>query len=109
MMCVVLVDSPRRDELSMAILNLQEEGKIQVLYDKWWKSTSTCHRDDQKDSKANSLGVENVGGIFVVLLGGLTLAVITAVIEFIYKSRKNAREDRVSIVTNIFRIYDRFK
>ncbi|CAG5135909.1 unnamed protein product [Candidula unifasciata] len=65
------MNSPYRDKLSMAILALQENGKIQMLYNKWWKDTSTCSRDDTKESKANALGLENVGGIFVVLLAGL--------------------------------------
>ena len=88
-------DSPLKDKLSMAVLNLQEEGKIQMLYNKWWKSTGKCNADDKTNSKANSLGVENVGGIFVVLLTGLTLAVFVAMIEFIVKSRSNAAEDKV--------------
>ena len=92
-----VTDSPYRDAISMAILHLQEKGRIQELYNKWWKNTGTCNHDDKKgDSKANSLGVANVGGIFVVLFVGLTMAVITAIIEFMWNSRKNAAADRVS-------------
>lgn len=52
-----------RDKISLAILELQEKGVIQILYDKWWKNTGdVCNRDDKsKDSKANALGVENIG------------------------------------------------
>ncbi|BFZ10286.1 hypothetical protein BsWGS_13325 [Bradybaena similaris] len=95
------MNSPYRDKLSMAILELQEGGKIQMLYNKWWKDTSTCSRDDTKESKANALDLENVGGIFVVLLAGLTLAVVVAIIEFIYKSKENAEEDRQSLCAEI--------
>ncbi|ESO92173.1 hypothetical protein LOTGIDRAFT_121144, partial [Lottia gigantea] len=95
------IDSPYRDKLSMAILELQENGKIQMLYNKWWKSTGTCNKDDQKDQKANALGVENVGGIFVVLMAGLALAVMVAMFEFIWKSRKNAEDDRQSLCTEM--------
>lgn len=28
-----------RDRISLAILELQEKGTIQILYDKWWKNT----------------------------------------------------------------------
>lgn len=28
-----------RDKISLAILELQEKGTIQILYDKWWKNT----------------------------------------------------------------------
>ncbi|KAK6187489.1 hypothetical protein SNE40_005502 [Patella caerulea] len=95
------INSPYRDKLSMAILELQENGRIQMLYNKWWKSTGTCTRDDQKDQKANALGVENVGGIFVVLLAGLALAVMVAMFEFIWKSRKNAEKDRQSLCSEM--------
>ncbi|GFO27213.1 glutamate receptor ionotropic, kainate [Plakobranchus ocellatus] len=95
------MNSPYRDRLSMAILELQEGGKIQMLYNKWWKDTGTCVRDDNKESKANALGVENVGGIFVVLLVGLALAIVVAIIEFIYKSKENAQEDRQSLCQEI--------
>ncbi|XP_060072907.1 glutamate receptor ionotropic, kainate 2-like [Ylistrum balloti] len=95
------MDSPLRDRLSMAILQMQEEGRIQLLYNKWWKSTGKCSREEQKESKANALGVENVGGIFVVLLGGLALAVFVAILEFLWKSRRNAREDRQSICSEM--------
>lgn len=46
-----------------AILELQEKGVIQILYDKWWKNTGdVCNRDDKsKESKANALGVDNIG------------------------------------------------
>lgn len=52
-----------RDLISLTILELQEKGTIQILYDKWWKNTGdVCNRDDKsKDSKANALGVENIG------------------------------------------------
>lgn len=55
-----------RDTISLAILELQEKGVIQILYDKWWKNTGdVCNRDDKsKESKANALGVENIGELF---------------------------------------------
>lgn len=55
--------SPWRDKISLAILELQEKGVIQILYDKWWKNTGdVCNREDKsKESKANALGVENIG------------------------------------------------
>lgn len=55
--------SPWRDKISLAILELQEKGVIQILYDKWWKNMGdVCNRDDKyKESKANALGVENIG------------------------------------------------
>ncbi|XP_043478783.1 glutamate receptor ionotropic, kainate 2 isoform X2 [Leptopilina heterotoma] len=88
--------SPWRDKISLAILELQEKGVIQILYDKWWKNTGdVCNRDEKnKESKANALGVENIGGVFVVLLCGLALAILVAILEFCWNSKKNTQSDR---------------
>ncbi|XP_017759689.1 PREDICTED: glutamate receptor ionotropic, kainate 2-like isoform X3 [Eufriesea mexicana] len=88
--------SPWRDKISLAILELQEKGEIQMLYDKWWKSPGdTCMRTEKgKESKANSLGVDNIGGVFVVLLCGLAFAVLIAIFEFCYSTRRNTPAER---------------
>ncbi|XP_034139239.1 glutamate receptor ionotropic, kainate 2 isoform X4 [Drosophila guanche] len=95
--------SPWRDKISLAILELQEKGIIQILYDKWWKNTGdVCNRDDKsKESKANALGVENIGGVFVVLLCGLALAVVVAIFEFCWNSKKNLHMENQSLCSEM--------
>lgn len=85
--------SPWRDKISLAILELQEKGEIQMLYDKWWKNSSDiCTPNKAKESsKANALGVDNIGGVFVVLLCGLAFAVLIAILEFCYNSRRQSQ------------------
>lgn len=92
-----------RDKISLAILELQEKGTIQILYDKWWKNTGEiCSRDEKnKESKANALGVENIGGVFVVLLCGLAFAILVAILEFCWNSKKNAQTDRQSLCSEM--------
>ncbi|CAB4054867.1 GRIN [Lepeophtheirus salmonis] len=84
-----------RDKISQAILFLQEKGVIQMYYNKWWRnksqSTSSSTHCSTKprvvDSvKANALGIVNIGGIFVVLLCGLAVAVIVAIMEFCWSN-----------------------
>ncbi|XP_059470903.1 glutamate receptor ionotropic, kainate 2-like isoform X1 [Neocloeon triangulifer] len=91
--------SPWRDKISLAILELQEKGEIQMLYDKWWKNPGdTCTRNDKgKESKANALGVQNIGGVFVVLLCGLALAVIVAIFEFCWNNKRNSEYTNRSV------------
>lgn len=95
--------SPWRDHLSLAILELQEKGTIQMLYNKWWKNTGdVCTRQDKsKDSKANPLSVKNIGGVFVVLLCGLAVAIVVAVLEFCWNSRKNSQIDHQSLCSEM--------
>ena len=40
--------SPYRDRISMAILELQENGRIQMLFNKWWRNAGSCAADDKK-------------------------------------------------------------
>lgn len=84
--------SPYRDKVTIAILQLQEEGKLHMMKEKWWRGNG-CPEEDNKE--ANALGVENIGGIFIVLAAGLVLSVFVAIGEFIYKARKNADIEEV--------------
>lgn len=52
----------------------------------------------KSSSAANELGLANVGGVFVVLMGGMGVACVCAVCEFVWKSRKVAVEERVSSI-----------
>ncbi|XP_049883577.1 glutamate receptor ionotropic, kainate 2 [Pectinophora gossypiella] len=93
--------SPWRDKISLAILELQEKGVIQILYDKWWKNTGDVCNRDGKDSKANPLGVQNIGGVFVTLLCGLVLAIVVAILEFCWNTKKNASQGRQSLCSEM--------
>ncbi|XP_046985311.1 glutamate receptor ionotropic, kainate 2 isoform X3 [Schistocerca americana] len=92
-------NSPYRTAISGAILKLQEEGKLHILKTRWWKEKrggGTCRDDTSKSSStANELGLANVGGVFVVLMGGMGVACVIAVCEFVWKSRKVAVEERI--------------
>ena len=45
---------------------------------------------------ASELNLSNVGGVFVVLIGGMGLALVVAVFEFLGECRNIAKEDEVS-------------
>ena len=63
-----------------------------MIYNKWWRlGTKTCPKSDGDRSKASSLNVVNIGGVFVVLFCGLVFAVIVAIIEFCFKLRGDSR------------------
>ena len=58
-----------------------------MLYNKWWKrgKKAGCPKTDYDPSKASALNVVNIGGVFVVLLCGLTFAILVAIGEFCMK------------------------
>lgn len=88
-------DSIYRTPLSQAILKLQESGVLQTLKDKWWKQKrggGACTDDGKGGQAVNELSLDNVGGVFVVLIGGLIVSIVTAALEFLWRSRKLAQD-----------------
>ncbi|XP_033635111.1 glutamate receptor ionotropic, kainate 2-like [Asterias rubens] len=86
--------SKLRDKITSSVLRLQENEKLINLKNEWWK-TGQCVMDSVNNSDANELGLENIGGIFLVLIAGVILGILVAIAEFIWKSRQNAEIDRV--------------
>lgn len=107
----------------MAILQLQENNRLEILKRKWWEG-GRCPKEEDHRAKGQrphipchspspvapvpaqprlrgfpppppGLGMENIGGIFVVLICGLIIAVFVAVMEFIWSTRRSAESEEV--------------
>ncbi|XP_059205737.1 LOW QUALITY PROTEIN: glutamate receptor ionotropic, kainate 5-like [Centropristis striata] len=86
--------SPYRDEITLGILQLQESNRLEILKRIWWEG-GQCPKEE--DHRAKGLGMENIGGIFVVLICGLIIAVFVAIMEFVWSTRRTAETDEVSV------------
>ena len=76
----------------MSILSLQESGRLQILYNKWWRNAGSCSAEEKpNEKKASSLGVANVGGIFLMLAAGLICACIVGIGEFAWHVAQKGR------------------
>lgn len=90
--------SPFRAPLSKSIVELNEAGELQDLKTKWW-STDETKCDEAKDSAlaTSELGIDKVGGVFVLLGLGVAIACCAAILEFIWKSLKTSKDQRDTI------------
>ncbi|XP_046874747.1 glutamate receptor ionotropic, kainate 5 [Hypomesus transpacificus] len=86
--------SPFRDEITLGVLQLQENNRLEILKRRWWEG-GQCPREE--DHRAKGLGMENIGGIFVVLICGLIIAVFVAIMEFVWSMRRSAETDEVRL------------
>ncbi|KAL1492274.1 hypothetical protein ABEB36_012749 [Hypothenemus hampei] len=78
-------DSFYRNELSTAVIKLQETGILTKLKIKWWKEKTeggTCSAKSEI-SEAEALDLKNVGGVFLVLFVGAILAFFGSFIEML--------------------------
>uniref|UniRef100_A0A8C5E1W9 Glutamate receptor n=1 Tax=Gouania willdenowi TaxID=441366 RepID=A0A8C5E1W9_GOUWI len=82
--------SPYRDKITIAILSILEDGRLHMLKEKWWSGNS-CLEEERRET--GPMGIQNLGGIFIVLASGLVLSVFVAIAEFIYKLRKTAERE----------------
>ncbi|XP_021964381.1 glutamate receptor ionotropic, kainate 2 isoform X1 [Folsomia candida] len=85
-------NSKYRQAFNSAILQLQEKGTLDDLKRKWWKEErkgAQCVVGGSSES--NPLALDNVGGVFVVLVGGCIFAVVVCIFEFFIKTRQTAK------------------
>ncbi|XP_075250572.1 glutamate receptor ionotropic, kainate 2-like isoform X2 [Convolutriloba macropyga] len=92
-------NSPYTALISKAILQMQDDGMLVKLKKRWWEDESKCvNRESASGADdASSLKLDSIGGIFYVLIFGTVLGCIIAVIEFIWKSKKNASRDEIPL------------
>jgi glutamate receptor, ionotropic, invertebrate len=90
-------NSPYRTPLSNAIVSLQDKGILYELKKRWWKDKGGGKCIDESKIVSMELNIESVGGVFVVLGIGVGLGCVFAVLEFIWKSMKIARHQRVCL------------
>ena len=64
-------------------------GQLHMLKEKWWKQQKGGGQCQvATDSSAAALGLANVGGVFVVLVGGLLIACVIALLEYVWSNRQ---------------------
>ncbi|XP_045122120.1 LOW QUALITY PROTEIN: glutamate receptor ionotropic, kainate 2-like [Portunus trituberculatus] len=93
--------STYKGKLDEAILTLQENGTLHILKEKWFKQKrggGKCKEEAGGSSMASELNLSNVGGVFVVLMGGMGLALVVAIGEFLLECWDIAKEDQIPLM-----------
>ncbi|XP_057367560.1 glutamate receptor ionotropic, kainate 2-like [Daphnia carinata] len=88
--------SKYRASISQAVLKLQETNRLLILKSRWWKEKrggGACKDEGGGSSAASELGLANVGGVFVVLIGGLGIAMLISLCEFAWEARNVINEE----------------
>lgn len=84
-----------RDDVSYAILQLINRRFMEVLREKWWTNNPmriTCDNNDESEG----ISIENIGGVFIIILAGVTLSFFVWAIErFAYKTRVSVSKELI--------------
>jgi len=82
----------------MAILKLQEAGRLQKIYDRWWKQPGGCAgRITKVEAEIRELAMSNIGGIFIILLASLVIALLVGLGERLWVHRHQPQQQRLPI------------
>lgn len=86
-----------RTNLSVSILKLSETNELYKLKKKWWKNhNNTCDEEgDDVVVDGDELSLIELGGVFLVLAGGIAVAVIIGILEFLWNVQKVAVNEKV--------------
>ncbi|KAH9510010.1 hypothetical protein Btru_044826 [Bulinus truncatus] len=95
------IGSDLRDKLNFAVLELRENGDLAQWEKRWFDKGECPPYSSNKDGGQSALTLANVAGIFYILIGGLVIAVFSAAFEFLYKSKKDARNSRMSFSSSL--------
>lgn len=76
-----------RMPINYIILSLMESGELTKLQNKWWHDQAKCTTNKKSHEIYTNDGLElnNLAGIFFVLIVGLILSLFVAIIEFCFK------------------------
>lgn len=75
-------NSPYTNRITVGILNLRERNFIEKTRRRWWDDRSQCPKPSKsKTGNTQSLDVNNLAGVFIILLGGVVISIVLVIIE----------------------------
>ncbi|CAL1539208.1 unnamed protein product [Lymnaea stagnalis] len=96
--------SPLRNELSNTILKLINNRTLEELKTKWWNMDSkSC---PAVDDESDGISIRNIGGVFLVIVIGSGLSLITLVLECYWyrirpeRLRKKTKDHELSLASS---------
>merc|ERR550519_248720 len=101
----VAPNSPLLNDINIAILRLNEAGVIEQLEYKWFHLNDMCPRyfggnrrvPASTHESVYPLTVENVGGVFILLLVGLVISILIAILEFCWNKYGTSKEEKYTV------------
>ncbi|KAK6185015.1 hypothetical protein SNE40_007344 [Patella caerulea] len=90
--------SPLRSQLSNVILQLINQRELEELKTKWWHMDELNCPDIEDES--DGISIRNIGGVFLVIVIGSALALITLVIECYWYKYKPRQKKKLNVITS---------
>ena len=85
--------NPQLCAFSSRILELQQNGDMDILKHKWWPKNGQCDLYSSVDTKqkGGALDIKSFAGVFCILAAGIVLSCFIAMLETWWNKRKGSR------------------
>ncbi|KIH68820.1 Ligand-gated ion channel [Ancylostoma duodenale] len=80
----MLTSRTAHDMFSFSILVLLNQRRLETLKEKWWNNNPKKVVCPDANSENDGISIQNIGGVFIVILAGIVLSVITLTFEYFY-------------------------
>ncbi|KAK0406372.1 hypothetical protein QR680_018535 [Steinernema hermaphroditum] len=87
----VQTGSALKDDISRTILQLLNKRQLEILKEKWWAKNPNRKSCVNMEDDSNGISIQNIGGVFIVILAGIVLSLVTLVFEY-FCTRKRIRK-----------------
>uniref|UniRef100_A0A183C949 Glutamate receptor ionotropic, kainate 2 n=1 Tax=Globodera pallida TaxID=36090 RepID=A0A183C949_GLOPA len=82
-----------KESLSQLVLKLQNERKLETCKERWWHQNERRKDCSNSEDDSGGISIENIAGVFIVILAGIGISMVILLFEYIYYSRKGAPEE----------------
>ncbi|XP_077981297.1 glutamate receptor 2-like isoform X2 [Glandiceps talaboti] len=87
------LNDSRTASFSVALSQLRDDGTLQMLQDKWWRTTGQCGKTSseqygKKPMYASAITLVDISGIFIILLIGIVLSIPLLLCEWVFYNSK---------------------
>lgn len=93
-MCTWVYDKNIKKKIRVVMIFLISSLILKCFY----LTIEKCPEDSKGASDTPELGMDNVGGVFLVLGCGLGIAILIGILEFLWNVSKVSAEEKVSTV-----------
>ncbi|CAP23262.2 Protein CBR-GLR-7 [Caenorhabditis briggsae] len=96
-----------KDKISSAILMLLNQRRLETLKEKWWTDNPNKVNCPDSSDESDGISIQNIGGVFIVILAGIALSIITLAFEYYYykrKARKAAKKEKEQMEMKVHQV-----
>ncbi|KAI6185504.1 Protein CBR-GLR-7 [Aphelenchoides besseyi] len=86
-----------KNEISTSIAGLLNARSLETLKEKWWHQNPKRQECLNSEEESTGISINNIGGVFILILGGIIISLTMLVIEFFYYKHQEKRNEGLRI------------